>query len=197
MKPVQTSFGAAARAFSLIELVVSLVILLILLPTAIPLYDRFLGDARDEALRQRLSEIRRALSTFRMENGRYPNWLYDSYGNNVDFLDSERSELVQGVHSGAGKYPSKRRIYLAEIPADPITEKKDWELIITMNEDLAALQSTGGLRTTTENSRRPGWKKVGSSWIAPAPVVNPTVQRPVPTSGVSDIRSRATGYQEM
>ncbi|MBI3889934.1 MAG: prepilin-type N-terminal cleavage/methylation domain-containing protein, partial [Candidatus Wallbacteria bacterium] len=100
--------------FSLMELVVAMVVLLILLPTAVPLYDRYLGDAREESLKQRLRELRRALSTFRLENGRYPNWLFDGFGNNVDFLDDQRSEVVQGVHDGPGTYPAKRRRYLAE-----------------------------------------------------------------------------------
>ena len=115
--PTCEHHGKAGLGFSLVELVVALVILLVLIPSALPLYDRFFNEAREEALRQRLQQMRRAISIFRLENGRYPNRLYDSFGNNVDFLDSLRSELVQGVHGGPSKYPLKRRTYLVQAPA--------------------------------------------------------------------------------
>lgn len=185
--------------FSLTELVVALVILLILLPTAVPLYDRYLGDAREEALKQRLREIRRALSTFRLENGRYPNWLFDGFGNNVDFMDNQKSELIQGVHSGPSAYPTVRRRYLPELPADPLTGKVDWELVILSNENVATSQSAGSYRTDTASTTRRGWTQdpTTKKWTPPPAVVNPFVPRAVPTSGVGDVRSRASGYQDL
>ncbi len=181
------------------ELIVAMVILVILLPSAIPLYERFLADAKEEALRQRLNEVRRAITAFRMEHGRYPNRLFDSFGNNVDFLDNDKSELVQGVHDGPGTYPLNRRTFLPEIPEDPFSEQLDWDLVIMQNENIAERQSSSGLRITTERSRRVGWSLNSSTnkWVAPPAVVNPYVPRAVSGSGIGDVRSRTSGYEEL
>lgn len=126
-------WGAAPRhtlAFSLVEVVVALTIMILLLPLATPLYRAFVQDAREEALRMRLNQIRRAVRLFYQDQRRFPNMMFDQFGNQVDILDNRYSELVQGVHDGpAGSYASSRRRYLSEIPVDPFSEQVDWSLL--------------------------------------------------------------------
>lgn len=123
-----------SRGFSLTEIVVAMTIILILIPAIMPIYASFMGDIEDEALSLRLSEFRRCLRIFYLENGRYPNALFDRYGNNVDILRDEGSELVNGIHSNFGTYPPNRRTYLANTPVDPYTHLANWDLIPVDND---------------------------------------------------------------
>lgn len=123
-----------SAGFSLTELIMALVILLILIPSVIPIYDSFVNDSKEEALKERLGQVRRAIVAFKLENGRYPYQIFDHYGNNVDFLNEDYSELTQGIHNGADSYPEGRRIYLDRLPVDPFTEKANWKLLGVDND---------------------------------------------------------------
>ena len=46
------------QGFSLTELIMALIILLVLIPSVIPIYDAFLADSKEEALRSRLATVR-------------------------------------------------------------------------------------------------------------------------------------------
>jgi len=129
----QTTFRR--RAFSLIELALALTILLIIIPSMLPVYESFIADIEEQALKQRILEIRRAMQVFYMENQRYPNELSDQFGNTVDFFDDTRSELVNGIHNGSDSYPSNRRTYITRLPDDPISGRVDW-MLIPMDNDL-------------------------------------------------------------
>lgn len=119
-----------AIGFSLVEVVVALTIMILLLPLATPLYRAFFQDVKEEALRQRLVQVRRAIRLFYEDNRRFPNMMFDQFGNQCDFLDNRYSELVQGIHDGpGGEYPAGRRRYLAEIPSDPFSGIPDWMLV--------------------------------------------------------------------
>jgi prepilin-type N-terminal cleavage/methylation domain-containing protein len=122
------------RGFSLIELALALTILLIIIPTMIPIVENFMGDIQEQSLKQRILDIRRALQSFYLENGIYPNQLFDEFGNNVDFLHDDASELVNGTHNGYGTYPVNRRTYITGLPSDPITLHTDWNLIPIDND---------------------------------------------------------------
>jgi len=122
------------KGFSLVELALALTILLIIIPTMLPIIENFMSDIQEQSLKQRILDIRRALQSFYMENGIYPNQLFDEYGNNVDFLHDDASELVNGSHDNYGTYPINRRTYITGLPSDPITGHKDWALIPIDND---------------------------------------------------------------
>lgn len=147
--------GARALGFTLTELIMALIILLILVPGVVPIYDAFINDSKEEALKERLAQVRRAIIAFKIENGRYPYQIFDHYGNNVDFLDEKFSELTQGVHDGFGSYPRGRRIYLDRLPVDPFTEKADWKLIGVDNDGDGAFNEDP-IEVTTSTHRTVG-----------------------------------------
>lgn len=145
----------------------ALVILLVIIPTVVPIYDAFLSDSKEHALKERLAQIRRAIAAFRMENGRYPYQLYDHFGNSVDFLDDSRSELTQGVHDGPQSYPLGRRMYLHKLPVDPITGKANWKLIGVDNDGDGAFNEDP-IEVTTSTHRLLGVQRaLGQKIISP------------------------------
>lgn len=157
----------ARGAFSLAELVMALAILLVLIPSVIPIYDAFLSDSKEESLRTRLASMRRAIVTFQLENGRYPYQLFDHFGNNVDILDDQVSELTQGPHDGFASYPPGRRIYLERIPVDPFTKKADWELIGVDNDGDGAFNEDPIDITTSTHRSVAVTRALGEKILAP------------------------------
>ncbi|MBI4865169.1 MAG: type II secretion system protein [Candidatus Riflebacteria bacterium] len=183
--------GNRGIGFSLVEVVVALAIMLILLPLATPLYQYFLKDIREEALRQRLSQVRRAIRLFYQDHQRFPNMLFDHYGNQVDFLDSNYSELVQGVHDGLGRYPQNRRRYLAEIPYDPFSNRIDWSLVrADRTADLTTSKRAMQTATTTRQlvSVRRGITTGTLQYLDNIQEVGGLV-------AVMDVKSRTPGYE--
>lgn len=89
--------GAAARGFTVIELLVVLAALALLLSVAAPRYVQHVDRARDTALRHNLHAMRDAIDKFYSDQGRYPK---------------ELPELVE-------------RRYLRAIPVDPVTSRAD------------------------------------------------------------------------
>ena len=134
MSELKKTLSSRNSGFSLIELALALTILLIIIPSMMPVVENFMGDIQEQSLKQRILDIRRALQSFYMENGIYPNQLFDEYGNNVDFLNDSAAELVNGTHNGYGTYPVNRRTYITGLPADPFTLHKDWALIPIDND---------------------------------------------------------------
>ena len=134
MSDIRKSRLSENNGFSLIELALALTILLIIIPSMMPIVENFMGDIQEQSLKQRILDIRRALQSFYMENGVYPNQLFDEFGNNVDFLHDDASELVNGTHNGYGTYPVNRRTYVTGLPPDPFTLHKDWALIPIDND---------------------------------------------------------------
>jgi general secretion pathway protein G len=93
------------RGFTLIELMVVISIILILISTAVPIYQQSIIRAREAVLRQNLFTLRSVIDQYTMDKQKAPQSLDD---------------LVQ-----AG--------YLKAIPTDPITNSRDtWQ---TVQED--------------------------------------------------------------
>lgn len=94
------------RGFTLIELMIVISIILILISTAIPMYQQSLRRARESVLRQNLFTLRSVIDQYSEDKQKAPQSLQD-------LLD-------------AG--------YLKQIPTDPITNSRDtWQ---TVQEDI-------------------------------------------------------------
>ena len=193
--------AGSGAGFSLTELVMALVILLIIIPQVVPVYDAFINDMEKEALKERLGYVRRAIVAFKMENGRYPYQVFDHFGNNVDFLDEDYSELTQGVHNGFGVYPTQRRIYLDRMPEDPVTGRTDWLLVGVDNDGDGAFNEDPIEVTTSTHRVSAVARGLTSGTISPINYVPFDNDRdglvdedPV---DVYDIRTRARGQAHM
>lgn len=181
-----------AAGFSLVEVVVALTIMILLLPLATPLYRAFFNDVREEALRGRLNHVRRAVRLFYEDHRRFPNMMFDQFGNQVDILDNRYSELVQGVHDGpGGKFPQARRRYLAEIPLDPFSEQADWSLV-PAEVSTDPLASRRPLQTATSTRQLSAMRRGITSGTV---LVLDNVSEVGGMVTVMDIRSRTAGYE--
>ena len=100
-------FGTRARArdgFTLIELMIVMVIIVLLASVGVAIYGNSVKTAREAALKSDLGDMRRALDAFYADKQKYPASLED--------LVTEK--------------------YLRKIPPDPITNAADWQT--TMSE---------------------------------------------------------------
>jgi len=93
--------GRSQRGFSLLELMISMLILIILISVAVPTYQRSVQHARETVLHENLWQIRRAIDQYTADKGKMPK--------SVDDLVTAK--------------------YLNEKPIDPVTEKADWKEI--------------------------------------------------------------------
>ena len=91
----------SAAGFTLIEIMVVLTIIAILVGIAAVRYDRSMVNAREAVLKQDLQALRSAIQQYT--------------------LDKEQAPLSLEDLAAAG--------YLREVPTDPITRAKDWELV--------------------------------------------------------------------
>ncbi|MBI3889935.1 MAG: type II secretion system protein [Candidatus Wallbacteria bacterium] len=126
--------GRLPEAFTLVELLIALAIMLALVAMASGVFRENLDEAKQRVMEANQRAIRKAIAAFYNDQGRYPYNGQDKLGNVVQFLDNQSSELVQGVHDGAGTYPKNRSRYLREIPIDPTTGKADWLLVPCDND---------------------------------------------------------------
>jgi general secretion pathway protein G len=92
---------ARARAFTLVELMVVMVLIALLLTIAVPRYFGTIDNGKASVQRQNLSALRDAIDKYYGDQGKYPDTLQD---------------LVD-----------KR--YLREIPVDPVTGQKNWRTV--------------------------------------------------------------------
>lgn len=101
------------RGFTLIELMVVISIILILISTALPIYNQSILRAKEAVLRQDLFAMRSVIDQYTLDKGKAPQSLED---------------LVQ-----AG--------YLKEIPKDPFTDSRDsWsveqeDVLLSVDQD--------------------------------------------------------------
>ena len=87
------------RGFTLLELMIVMIIMLILMSITVPIYNRAVVSAREAVLRNDLFELRKLISQYTLDKQKAPQSLDD---------------LVQ-----AG--------YLKELPKDPMTHESNWE----------------------------------------------------------------------
>ncbi len=116
----RVGFGTPHPAFTLIELIAAMAIMLLLTSIALPLARVHSQRLREIELRRDLREIRQAIDRYKdfSDRGMIPVKL-DTYGYPPD-LDT----LVKGVElKGAASTKYK---FLRRLPADPMTGKPDW-----------------------------------------------------------------------
>jgi general secretion pathway protein G len=121
-----SSSGARSRGLTLIELLVTLVILSILASAAIPFAELTVRREKEQDLRRALREVRTAIDSF------HDDWTAGRISKLTDAASDDGypktlQALVDGVDTGTAK-GGKRR-YLRRVPPDPMgeTEKKPEE----------------------------------------------------------------------
>jgi len=120
-------FGAraAARGFTLIELMIVVSIIMILIGIAAGMYQRSVVRAKEATLRSDLKVMREAIDHFTLDKEAAPQALED--------LVNPQSQ------------------YLREIPTDPMTNAKDWHIDFG-DTVMSADQSTTGIVDVHSNS---------------------------------------------
>jgi general secretion pathway protein G len=94
--------GALGRGFTLIELMIVISIILILIGIAAGMYQRSVIHAREAVLKSDLKVMREAIDHYTLDKEAAPQSLED--------LTNAQSQ------------------YLREIPVDPMTHQKDWQV---------------------------------------------------------------------
>jgi general secretion pathway protein G len=111
-----------SAGFSLLELMIAMVILIILISVAVPSYQKAVQNARESVLKENLWHMRRAIDQYNADKGKAPQTLDD---------------LVTAK-------------YLRDRPVDPMTEKDDWNEV--MEADPADPDAEPGLSDIKSSS---------------------------------------------
>ena len=110
-----SAYSRGARGFTLLELMIVISILVILALIAMAQYNKTVLAAREATLREDLYTMRKMIDQYGADKGKLPASLED--------LQS------------AG--------YIHEIPVDPITDQKDWQL--EMGDDPGSTEASQGV----------------------------------------------------
>lgn len=121
---VDDSSETARRSagFTLLELIVTLVILVVLTGIAIPVARNEARRRREGQLKYALSELRRAIDTYKTDCERGLVGPLDKKIDD-DCFPHKLEVLVEGIHPPNS---TKTIRYIREIPVDPITGKAEW-----------------------------------------------------------------------
>ena len=102
--------------FSLLELMIAMLIMIILISVAVPTYQKSVQHAKEVVLSENLWQMRRAIDQYSADKGKLPHA--------VDDLVKEK--------------------YLRERPIDPITDKEEWDEV--QGEDTSSPNAESGLK---------------------------------------------------
>ena len=108
--------ASGEKGFSLLELMIAMLIMIILLSVAIPTYQRSVQSAREVVLRENLWQMRKAIDQYATDKGKLPG--------SIDDLVKDK--------------------YLREKPIDPILEKAEWDEV--QGEDTSRPDAASGLK---------------------------------------------------
>jgi general secretion pathway protein G len=117
--------GVGGRGFTLLELMIVVAIIMILIGIAAGMYQRSVQKAKEATLRSDLSVMRQAIDHYTLDKEAAPQ--------SLDDLVNPQSQ------------------YLREIPADPMTNAKDWHVDFG-DTVLSPDQSTTGIVDVHSNS---------------------------------------------
>ena len=113
---------AAHAGFTLLELMIVISIIIILAAITLPQYQKTIMHTREAVLRDNLFKMRSLLDQFAADKGRLPQ--------SLDELQSEG--------------------YIREIPLDPFTGQKDWN--VTTGEDPNSMDGQQGVTDVHSSS---------------------------------------------
>ena len=120
-RPLPTAYSSRA-GFTLLELMIVISIIVILASIALPQYQKYVLRAQETTLRHNLHTMRKLIDQYAADKGKLPQSLDD---------------IVAAD-------------YMREIPVDPITGQKDWN--VAMGEDTSSIDGGQGVTDVHSSS---------------------------------------------
>jgi general secretion pathway protein G len=117
---------AAARGFTLVEVVCATAIMLVLASLAVPVATTMVKRQKELELRRSLRTIREAIDRFQADCERIPTFRMGAKidATNEECYPQKLEQLYEGVDDGS---PSTIKVkYLRRLPLDPMTGKAEW-----------------------------------------------------------------------